>query len=266
ESNHGDERNYNEDHQHDALRDCERRFRLRGSQRIETRYFHKALRDENGGLCIFCTYDVCFWPKAGMSDPVFSQLIASRRANQSDRRSRLSSQLKSLYSSKGARPTNYWQGLTSEAFTNNVGQSARRNVDGCNCRVGRVAVFQERRHFRRPIHLTCGGAPAIEATSLHRQARLTTARRGRRPFSEVTDLLRIAFAHRVRKSFAVGILISVLTFPFSLHAESAAHWTPVPLPDEINATRGPHTNNIRAEIEQAGKRFDVDARMMKAVA
>lgn len=77
---------------------------------------------------------------------------------------------------------------------------------------------------------------------------------------------RIAFAHWVRKSFAVGTLISALTFPFSLHAESVAHWTPVPLPDEISATRGPHTNNIRAEIEQAAKLFDVDVRMMKAFA
>src|SRR5262249_46581997 len=47
ESNHCDERNYDEDHQHDALRDRERWFGLRRSQRIETRYFHKALRDEN---------------------------------------------------------------------------------------------------------------------------------------------------------------------------------------------------------------------------
>ena len=82
----------------------------------------------------------------------------------------------------------------------------------------------------------------------------------------MTDLPRIAFAHWVRKSFAVGTLISALTFPFSLHAESVAHWTPVPLPDEISATRGPHTNNIRAEIEQAAKLFDVDVRMMKAFA
>ena len=77
---------------------------------------------------------------------------------------------------------------------------------------------------------------------------------------------RIAFAHWVRKSFAVGTFVSALTFPFSLHAESVAHWTPVPLPDEISATRGPHTNNIRAEIEQAAKLFDVDVRMMKAFA
>ena len=77
---------------------------------------------------------------------------------------------------------------------------------------------------------------------------------------------RIAFAHWARKSFAVGTFVSALTFPFALHAEGVAHWTPVPLPDEISAARGPHTNNIRAEIEQAAKLFDVDARMMKVFA
>jgi hypothetical protein len=83
---------------------------------------------------------------------------------------------------------------------------------------------------------------------------------------EVIDLPRIALAHWVRKSFAVGTFISAAFFPFSLHAESAAHLTPVPLPDEISTARGPHTNNIRAEIEQAAKLFDVDVRMMKAFA
>ena len=80
------------------------------------------------------------------------------------------------------------------------------------------------------------------------------------------DLPGIASAHWVRKFFAIGTFISALTFPFALHAESVAHWTPVPLPDEISAAQGPHTNNIRAEIEQAAKLFDVDARMMKAFA
>jgi hypothetical protein len=82
----------------------------------------------------------------------------------------------------------------------------------------------------------------------------------------VTDLPRIAFAHWVCKFFAVGAFISALTFPFALHAESAADWTPVPLPDEIGAVHAPRTNNIRAEIEQAAKLFDVDMQMMKAFA
>ena len=77
---------------------------------------------------------------------------------------------------------------------------------------------------------------------------------------------RIAFAHWVCKSFAVGAFISALTFPFALHAESAAHWTPVPLPYEIGAVHAPHTNNIRAEIEQAAMLFDLDMQMMKAFA
>ena len=84
--------------------------------------------------------------------------------------------------------------------------------------------------------------------------------------SEVTDLPCIAFAHWVRKSFAVGTFISALTFPFALHAESVAHWTPVSLPDEIGAVYTAHTNDIRAEIEQAAKLFDVDVQMMKAFA
>jgi hypothetical protein len=51
-----------------------------------------------------------------------------------------------------------------------------------------------------------------------------------------------------------------------MYANSPTNWTPVPLPDEISAARGPHSNNIRAEIEQAAKLFDVDTRMMKAFA
>jgi len=60
--------------------------------------------------------------------------------------------------------------------------------------------------------------------------------------------------------------MSVLTFPFALHAESAAHWPPVPLPDEIGALHAPRTNNIRAEIELAARLFDVDMQMMKTFA
>ena len=52
---------------------------------------------------------------------------------------------------------------------------------------------------------------------------------------------------------------------YIMYANSPAHWTPVPLPDEINSDRGPH-NNIRAEIEQAAMLFDVDVRMMKVFA
>jgi hypothetical protein len=40
----------------------------------------------------------------------------------------------------------------------------------------------------------------------------------------------------------------------------------VPLPDEISAARATHSDNIRAEIEQAAKLFDVDVRMMNAFA
>ena len=53
---------------------------------------------------------------------------------------------------------------------------------------------------------------------------------------------------------------------YILYANSPTHWTPVPLPDAISATRAPHNNNIRAEIEQAAMLFDVDVRMMKAFA
>jgi hypothetical protein len=53
---------------------------------------------------------------------------------------------------------------------------------------------------------------------------------------------------------------------YIMYANLPTDWTPVPLPDEINSTRAPHTNNIRAEIEQAAKLFDVDIQMMKAFA
>jgi hypothetical protein len=53
---------------------------------------------------------------------------------------------------------------------------------------------------------------------------------------------------------------------YIMYANSPTHWTPVPLPDEINAARAPHDNNIRAEIEQAAMLFDVDVGMMKAFA
>ncbi|MFZ1002210.1 MAG: hypothetical protein WAN68_09415, partial [Pseudolabrys sp.] len=38
---------------------------------------------------------------------------------------------------------------------------------------------------------------------------------------------------------------------YIMYRNSPAHWTPVPLPDEISAARATHNNNIRAEIEQA---------------
>src|SRR5262249_4916572 len=54
---------------------------------------------------------------------------------------------------------------------------------------------------------------------------------------------------------------------YIMHVNSPANWTPVPLPDEISeAAHAPRNNNIRAEIEQAAKLFDVDVRMMKAFA
>jgi hypothetical protein len=54
---------------------------------------------------------------------------------------------------------------------------------------------------------------------------------------------------------------------YIMYANSPTRWTPVPLPDEISAVHAPHNdNNIRAEIEQAAKLFDVDVRMMKAFA
>jgi hypothetical protein len=53
---------------------------------------------------------------------------------------------------------------------------------------------------------------------------------------------------------------------YIMYTNSPAHWSPVPLPDEINSARATHNNNIRAEIEQAAMLFDVDVRMMKAFA
>ena len=53
---------------------------------------------------------------------------------------------------------------------------------------------------------------------------------------------------------------------YIMYANSPMVWTPVPLPDEMSAVQTPHTNNIRAEIEQAAALFDVDVQMMKAFA
>src|SRR5262245_49367693 len=54
---------------------------------------------------------------------------------------------------------------------------------------------------------------------------------------------------------------------YIMYANSPMHWTPVALPDEISAAaHAPHTNNIRAEIEQSAMLFDVDVQMMKAFA
>jgi hypothetical protein len=53
---------------------------------------------------------------------------------------------------------------------------------------------------------------------------------------------------------------------YIMYVNSPMVWTPVPLPDEISAVQTPHTNNIRAEIEQAATLFDVDVQMMKAFA
>jgi len=54
---------------------------------------------------------------------------------------------------------------------------------------------------------------------------------------------------------------------YIMYANSPTNWTPVPLPDEIGSARAaPHTDNIRAEIEQAAMLFDVDVQMMKAFA
>jgi hypothetical protein len=53
---------------------------------------------------------------------------------------------------------------------------------------------------------------------------------------------------------------------YIMYANSPTVWTPVPLPDEINVVQTPHTNNIRAEIEQAATLFDVDVQMMMAFA
>jgi hypothetical protein len=54
---------------------------------------------------------------------------------------------------------------------------------------------------------------------------------------------------------------------YIMYANSPTVWTPVPLPEEVSdAAHAPHTNNIRAEIEQAAALFDVDIGMMKAFA
>src|SRR5262245_45002096 len=53
---------------------------------------------------------------------------------------------------------------------------------------------------------------------------------------------------------------------YIMYANLPTDWTPVPLPDGISAASTPHTNNIRAEIEQAATLFDVDIQMMKAFA
>jgi hypothetical protein len=53
---------------------------------------------------------------------------------------------------------------------------------------------------------------------------------------------------------------------YIMYANLPTNWTPVPLPDGISSANTPHTNNIRAEIEQAAKLFDVDIQMMKAFA
>jgi hypothetical protein len=54
---------------------------------------------------------------------------------------------------------------------------------------------------------------------------------------------------------------------YIMYANSPTNWTPVPLPEEISAARAaPHTDNVRAEIEQAAMLFDVDVQMMKAFA
>jgi hypothetical protein len=51
-----------------------------------------------------------------------------------------------------------------------------------------------------------------------------------------------------------------------MYANLPTDWTPVPLPAGISSASTPHTDNIRAEIEQAAKLFDVDIQMMKAFA
>ena len=53
---------------------------------------------------------------------------------------------------------------------------------------------------------------------------------------------------------------------YIMYANLPTNWTPVPLPDGISSASTPHTNNIRAEIEQAATLFDVDIQMMKAFA
>jgi hypothetical protein len=53
---------------------------------------------------------------------------------------------------------------------------------------------------------------------------------------------------------------------YIMYANSPTNWTPVSLPEGISSASSPHTNNIRAEIEQAAMLFDVDIQMMKAFA
>ena len=53
---------------------------------------------------------------------------------------------------------------------------------------------------------------------------------------------------------------------YIMYANLPTDWTPVPLPAGISSASTPHTDNIRAEIEQAAKLFDVDIQMMKAFA
>jgi hypothetical protein len=53
---------------------------------------------------------------------------------------------------------------------------------------------------------------------------------------------------------------------YIMYANLPTNWTPVPLPDGISSVTTPHTNNIRAEIEQAAKLFDVDIQMMNTFA
>src|SRR5262245_2440722 len=53
---------------------------------------------------------------------------------------------------------------------------------------------------------------------------------------------------------------------YIMYANLPTDWTPVPLPDGIRCASTPHTNNIRAEIEQAAKLFNVDIQMMNAFA
>jgi len=53
---------------------------------------------------------------------------------------------------------------------------------------------------------------------------------------------------------------------YIMYANLPTNWTPLPLPDGISSASTPHTDNIRAEIEQAAKLFDVDIQMMKTFA
>src|SRR5262245_41417259 len=53
---------------------------------------------------------------------------------------------------------------------------------------------------------------------------------------------------------------------YIIDAKLPTDWTPVPLPEGISSASTPHTDNIRAEIEQAATLFDVDIQMMNAFA